>query len=175
MLASNPCKRCVFTILRRNMATTSDINSEARKALLDKILRVDHAGELGANRIYQGQMAVLGKSSVGPVIEVYNFMFRKWNSFNCAKMFVLADPTGSARPCPLPRSNFFRFHAVFGKNNGKIIGFCLPPKGLEPTPPCLGNPGSATGSVVETELFILCLWFHVSGNVGPGKETSTKV
>ena len=77
MLASNPCKRCVFTILRRNMATTSDINSEARKALLDKTLRVDHAGELGANRIYQGQMAVLGKSSVGPVIEVYNFMFRK--------------------------------------------------------------------------------------------------
>ena len=54
------------------MATTADVNSETRKALLDKILRVDHAGELGANRIYQGQMAVLGKSSVGPVIEVYS-------------------------------------------------------------------------------------------------------
>lgn len=32
-----------------------------RKALLDRIVRVDHAGELGAVRIYQGQMAVLGK------------------------------------------------------------------------------------------------------------------
>uniref|UniRef100_A0A8C6XDI6 Uncharacterized protein n=1 Tax=Naja naja TaxID=35670 RepID=A0A8C6XDI6_NAJNA len=29
---------------------------------------VDHAGEYGANRIYAGQMAVLGRSSVGPVI-----------------------------------------------------------------------------------------------------------
>lgn len=34
-----------------------------------RILRVDHAGEYGANRIYAGQMAVLGRSSVGPVIQ----------------------------------------------------------------------------------------------------------
>jgi demethoxyubiquinone hydroxylase (CLK1/Coq7/Cat5 family) len=27
---------------------------------LDSIIRVDHAGELGADRIYAGQMAVLG-------------------------------------------------------------------------------------------------------------------
>ena len=31
-----------------------------RKALIEKIVRVDHAGELGADRIYAGQMAVLG-------------------------------------------------------------------------------------------------------------------
>lgn len=36
---------------------------------INRILRVDHAGELGADRIYAGQMAVLGKTSVGPVIE----------------------------------------------------------------------------------------------------------
>lgn len=30
------------------------------KAARDSILRVDHAGELGANQIYAGQMAVLG-------------------------------------------------------------------------------------------------------------------
>lgn len=30
---------------------------------VDRILRVDHAGELGADRIYAGQMAVLGKIS----------------------------------------------------------------------------------------------------------------
>ncbi|VDM85977.1 unnamed protein product [Strongylus vulgaris] len=41
----------------------------ARKALLEKIIRVDHAGELGADRIYAGQMAVLGDSSVGSVIK----------------------------------------------------------------------------------------------------------
>lgn len=31
--------------------------------VLDSIIRVDHAGELGADRIYAGQMAVLGKLS----------------------------------------------------------------------------------------------------------------
>ncbi|KAL1462369.1 hypothetical protein WDU94_014209 [Cyamophila willieti] len=36
---------------------------------LDEIIRVDHAGELGADRIYAGQMAVLGNSSIGPKIQ----------------------------------------------------------------------------------------------------------
>ena len=63
------CKRC--HIIHRCISTSSDTTkSEVTKAFLDRVLRVDHAGELGANRIYQGQMAVLGKSSVGPVIEV---------------------------------------------------------------------------------------------------------
>ncbi|AWP06188.1 putative ubiquinone biosynthesis protein COQ7 -like isoform 2 [Scophthalmus maximus] len=39
------------------------------KDMLDRILRVDHAGEYGANRIYAGQMAVLGRSRVGPLIQ----------------------------------------------------------------------------------------------------------
>ncbi|KAF7667169.1 hypothetical protein LDENG_00074950, partial [Lucifuga dentata] len=39
------------------------------KAMLDRILRVDHAGEYGANRIYAGQMAVLGRSQTGPLIQ----------------------------------------------------------------------------------------------------------
>lgn len=34
-----------------------------------RILRVDHAGEYGAKRIYEGQLAVLGETSVGPVIQ----------------------------------------------------------------------------------------------------------
>ncbi|KAI3386734.1 hypothetical protein SNEBB_000489 [Seison nebaliae] len=37
-------------------------------ALIDKIIRVDHAGELCADRIYAGQMAVLGKTEIGPKI-----------------------------------------------------------------------------------------------------------
>ncbi|XP_030068106.1 5-demethoxyubiquinone hydroxylase, mitochondrial isoform X2 [Microcaecilia unicolor] len=39
------------------------------KAVIDPIIRVDHAGEYGANRIYAGQMAVLGRTTVGPVIQ----------------------------------------------------------------------------------------------------------
>ena len=38
----------------------STLGSRPSKAV-DRILRVDHAGELGADRIYAGQMAVLGK------------------------------------------------------------------------------------------------------------------
>ncbi|XP_043568094.1 5-demethoxyubiquinone hydroxylase, mitochondrial isoform X2 [Chiloscyllium plagiosum] len=45
------------------------LSGSAEKAMLDRIIRVDHAGEYGANRIYAGQMAVLGRSPVGPVIQ----------------------------------------------------------------------------------------------------------
>ena len=38
------------------------------KEQLDRILRVDHAGEYGARRIYEGQLAVLRRSPVAPVI-----------------------------------------------------------------------------------------------------------
>ncbi|XP_067641669.1 5-demethoxyubiquinone hydroxylase, mitochondrial [Eurosta solidaginis] len=37
-------------------------------ALIEEIIRVDHAGELGADRIYAGQMAVLGKGPMGKTI-----------------------------------------------------------------------------------------------------------
>ncbi|WP_298724015.1 demethoxyubiquinone hydroxylase family protein [uncultured Ferrovibrio sp.] len=36
--------------------------------LLKRILRVDHAGEYGAKRIYEGQLAVLGKAPSAPTI-----------------------------------------------------------------------------------------------------------
>ncbi|CAH0558216.1 unnamed protein product [Brassicogethes aeneus] len=39
------------------------------KATLQEIIRVDHAGELGADRIYAGQMAVLGATSKGSLIQ----------------------------------------------------------------------------------------------------------
>lgn len=38
------------------------------RALLERIIRVDHAGEYGARRIYEGQMAVLGRHKLAPVI-----------------------------------------------------------------------------------------------------------
>ena len=37
--------------------------------LVERIVRVNHAGEYGAVRIYEGQMAVLGTTKAGPVIE----------------------------------------------------------------------------------------------------------
>ena len=35
---------------------------------VERMIRVDHAGEYGAVRIYEGQLAVLGKSAAGSVI-----------------------------------------------------------------------------------------------------------
>lgn len=38
------------------------------KVLVERMIRVDHAGEYGAVRIYAGQLAVLGRSPAAPVI-----------------------------------------------------------------------------------------------------------
>lgn len=39
-----------------------------KKELIDRIIRVDQAGEYGAKRIYEGQLAVLGATDAGPVL-----------------------------------------------------------------------------------------------------------
>lgn len=38
------------------------------REMLARTIRVDHAGEYGAKRIYQGQLAVLGRTRHGPVL-----------------------------------------------------------------------------------------------------------
>ena len=43
---------------------------EQRRQRIEEALRVDHAGEFGAVRIYDGQLAVLGRTASGPLIEV---------------------------------------------------------------------------------------------------------
>jgi ubiquinone biosynthesis monooxygenase Coq7 len=43
--------------------------TQQEQQLLDRMIRVDHAGELGAHRIYQGQYAILKHTSSGPVIK----------------------------------------------------------------------------------------------------------
>lgn len=40
-----------------------------KAAMYSRMLRVDHAGEYGANRIYEGQLAVLGSTPVKPVLQ----------------------------------------------------------------------------------------------------------
>jgi ubiquinone biosynthesis monooxygenase Coq7 len=50
--------------LYRKMSVAGGVVSRARgraiREMRDRMIRVDHAGEYGANRIYAGQMAVLG-------------------------------------------------------------------------------------------------------------------
>lgn len=52
--------------------TSQDI-TKLQKDTLDAALRVDQAGEVAANYIYMGQLAVLGRDrTVGPLIQVSN-------------------------------------------------------------------------------------------------------
>jgi len=45
-------------------------NNTLSKQLLDEIIRVDHAGEYGATKIYAGQLAIFGeKSKIGKIIK----------------------------------------------------------------------------------------------------------
>ncbi len=41
---------------------------ETRAAQVERFIRVDHAGEYGAKRIYQGQIAVLGRGPKGDIL-----------------------------------------------------------------------------------------------------------
>ncbi len=40
-----------------------------RREIIERMIRVDHAGEYGAVRIYEGQLSVLGHTANAPVIE----------------------------------------------------------------------------------------------------------
>ena len=59
------CRRCICSVARKTKPPVG-----RPRPHIDRIIRVDHAGELGADRIYAGQMAVLGRTNVGPTIQV---------------------------------------------------------------------------------------------------------
>ena len=71
------CTACLLNFEHRtlnsillNLSSGKRYYSSNTKKLVDRIIRVDHAGELGADRIYAGQLAVLGKYGKG-LIFVY--------------------------------------------------------------------------------------------------------
>jgi len=56
------------SILKNKIA--KEFKSRTDKTILNEIIRVDHAGEYGATRIYDGQIAVFGKDSkIGKTIQ----------------------------------------------------------------------------------------------------------
>jgi len=56
------------SIIKKKIAKESISTTD--KTILDEIIRVDHAGEYGATRIYDGQIAVFGKDSkIGKTIQ----------------------------------------------------------------------------------------------------------
>lgn len=56
------------SVVKKKIAKESKLTTD--KTILDEIIRVDHAGEYGATRIYDGQIAVFGKDSkIGKTIQ----------------------------------------------------------------------------------------------------------
>jgi len=65
------CNSLNSSLVVRNFTVSSSLQNVEKdtEELIAKILRVDHAGEFGADRIYAGQMFVLGKTDVGDLIQ----------------------------------------------------------------------------------------------------------
>lgn len=63
------CSRPGLAVMRGAATQSTAQQAVATRAMLDTMLRVDHAGEYGADRIYAGQLAVLGSTPVGPTIQ----------------------------------------------------------------------------------------------------------
>ncbi|ETN62902.1 coenzyme q10 biosynthesis protein [Anopheles darlingi] len=55
--------------ITRQLHTGQRMQAQRCSKLIDSVLRVDHAGEVGANQIYRGQMAVLGHTKAGKTIQ----------------------------------------------------------------------------------------------------------
>ncbi len=63
----------IFTIIMQKKKKSKTKNSKkntTNRDILEEIIRVDHAGEYGATRIYDGQIAIFGKESkIGKTIQ----------------------------------------------------------------------------------------------------------
>merc|ERR1711990_1391494 len=74
LLCSLPCHNdnCQTRLVRLSSSSSSQHAScedQLRRQMLEKIIRVDHAGEMGASFIYQGQMAVLKNTKSRELIQ----------------------------------------------------------------------------------------------------------
>ncbi|XP_044751198.1 5-demethoxyubiquinone hydroxylase, mitochondrial [Coccinella septempunctata] len=56
-------------LLFRSLHNLNIRSTYSTKAKIDEMIRVNHAGELGADQIYAGQMSILGGTSKGPLIQ----------------------------------------------------------------------------------------------------------
>jgi len=53
----------IMAIKKKKVSKKSSSRSNTHREVLEEIIRVDHAGEYGATKIYSGQIAVFGKNS----------------------------------------------------------------------------------------------------------------
>ena len=96
----------------------------------------------------------------------------KSNRTGCGE-YCIGGSKGSARDTSLFRSNFFHFHAVFGKRKSQIIGFWPKFKDCRSSPR-LRIPGSATVLLKISRFFYNNVGKFVNIDV-KGYYSSTKV
>ena len=53
----------IMAIKKKKVSKKSSSRSNTHREVLEEIIRVDHAGEYGATKIYSGQIAIFGKNS----------------------------------------------------------------------------------------------------------------
>lgn len=104
----------------RGVARSSRAKEAETRAMLDRMIRVDHAGEFGADRIYAGQHAILKNTEVGDTIQhMWDQEKHHLSTFN--KLI----PAKRARPTALlpiwqvfwfkntfPRSSYIEIHCL---------------------------------------------------------------
>ena len=57
-------------MVQKKLVKKKYIKDKTDRQILEEIIRVDHAGEYGATRIYEGQIAVFGKNTkIGKTIQ----------------------------------------------------------------------------------------------------------
>ena len=57
-------------MIKKKLQKKQIINNQPNRQTLEEIIRVDHAGEYGAPRIYEGQIAIFGKETkIGKTIQ----------------------------------------------------------------------------------------------------------
>lgn len=69
-LSKTKCSKLIKNASTNAAASQATKSKRSRASpLVDEIIRINHAGELGADRIYAGQYAILGKTPVGPILQ----------------------------------------------------------------------------------------------------------
>lgn len=81
------------SILAVSPPQSSSLITEFRASnpIIDRMLRVNHAGELGAVVIYSGQMSVLSSHPVAPVIRVFCYIYLINKFIICLKNFMITQ------------------------------------------------------------------------------------
>ena len=88
---------CIETMALKKKKTSKKNSSSSKithREVLEEIIRVDHAGEYGATKIYDGQIAIFGKNSkLGKTIQ-HNFeLIANLNKFTKFGFPIMIGPS----------------------------------------------------------------------------------